>query len=410
MLTTHPINVDRPDVIREASKESLSFKEVRDSFVKFLMLSEVPFVTAERLPVPIDFKYEERDEWLGRKQKFTVPLEKHVSYRATLRLQDLSVNGQPVYVVAVPFKLEDLKHSERNKILSIQRRYKVIVFDERDWIKLGLDISEKQWLKPLNRRTLKSWARLLFKKISDLQGEVQSDYTLNTLLHNIDRNVSSRGKLIRKDDYIATLKTRLLKKELELEGLTNLSKQQVKVLKDIIGLEAASVKWVEELANSIITHCIQKVDISKKVYKDIFRQKNGKVNLMNAEAFTQLVYDYIDKNKQSLRPKVTGSGVLQIQDSRTFQTVTFIFKPTSSTRGVEKMSLDTSNCSKTTHDLGFVLELSACSKGKQVNKVKEVSCSVFKFQVSKNLKLNKADRLQTLTDMKEGFYLWSDVL
>lgn len=408
MLTTNkPIDVDRPDVLREVSNESLSFKEVRDSLVKFLMVAGVPFSTAKRLSVPINFSYKEP----GQVEKSKVSLAKHVSYRATLVLEGLTVDGQKVHIVAVPFKLEDLSHSERNKILSIQRMFKVILFDERDWIKLGLDISDKQWLKPLLKGTLKSWARLLFKKISELEGEIQSEYTLNTLLHNIDRNVSRNGKVITRDNYVENLKTRLMTKELELRGYSSLSKQQLKVLKEIVGLESASVRWVEDLADSIIRHCITKVDLSQKVYRESFRQKNGKISLANPEAFSQLVYDYISANKHSLKAKVTGSGIVQIQDSRTFQTATFVFKVTTSTRGLGQVTLDTSNCTSTTHDLGFLLELSAVPKrGSQSNKVKEIGASIFKFQKSKSLKLNKADRLETLSSIKEGFYLWSDVL
>lgn len=407
MLTTHPINVDRPDVLKNAYKEFLSFKEVRDSLVKFLMLSGVPFSTAERLPVPIDFKYKES----GQKEKNFVPLDRHVSYKATLRLENLRVEDQKVYVVAVPFKLEDLSHSERNKILLIQRRYKVIVFDERDWIKLGLDISDKQWLKPLTRRTLKSWAKLLFKKISDLDGNIQSNFTLNTLLHNIDRNVSSSGKPIRQQDYVTTLKSRLMTKELELKGYSKLSKEQSKVLNEIVELEAASVKWVEELANSVIGHCISKVNLSQKVYRELFRQGNGKVNLLNSEAFAQLVYDYVEANRKNLKATVTGSGIVHIQDSRTFQSVNFVFRPTTSSRGLGQVTLDTSNCYEDTHSLGFLFELSGASKnGKNSNKVREVSASIFKFSRKPSLKINKTDRLETLTNIKEGFYLWSDVL
>ncbi|RKZ94979.1 MAG: hypothetical protein DRQ40_04670 [Gammaproteobacteria bacterium] len=396
-MFTQRIDIDRPDVIKNESKKSLSFKEVKDSLVKFLMQAEIPFQGAERLPVSIDLVYRE----LG--QKAELSLEHHVSYKATVRLQGVKVNRRPIYVIAVPFELEELTHSERNKILALQSTFNVIVFDERDWTKLGLDISEKNWLSPMTRKVLKSWARILFTKITNLAGPaaVESDFTLNDLFSNIDKNAQSKLKKV-SDRRIHDLKTRLLRKELELDGYNSLSKPQENLLESLVTLDQSSILWVEEVINSIVAKALLPVNTRKREFKDIFRQNNGKFSLRSPEKFGQIVYDYISTNRKTLSVEILGPGILTIQDKRTFQKITLVLVPTTTKKlpataikGIKK---------KAGQGLGFVLELKFVAN----------SCKIEKLNVYAVCLTNKShgalNRLNIQSSLKDGIYLWSDVV
>lgn len=395
MLVNKLVDIDRPDVIRDESKEYLSFKEVKDSLVKFLMQAEVPFQGAERLPIVIQLKYNE----LGQNDKSSIDLSHHVDYKATLHLEGIKVDKRPIYVLAVPLRIEDLKHSERNKILMLQRAINVIVFDENDWIKLGLDISGKNWLRPLTKKVLKSWARLLFAKITALGGHIESDFTLNDLFNNIDENVGSKKQLI-EEQKVKDLKARLIQRELQVEGQKSFSSEQDLVFKSVVELNSTSVNWLEETINSVIFHALKPVDLRAKTYKDFFRGRTGSINPVSAESFGKLVYDYINSSRKSLEAEIKGPGVISIQDKRTFQKTTLVLVPTKSKR---PFSISTPK-ETSGQALGFVLEL----KFKENSvKIEELQTSV----ISMSKTLHKvSDRLNVSSDFKSGIYLWSDVL
>lgn len=400
-ITSTPLKrVDSPEVIRDNSRFTLSFKEVRDALFKFLMQSEIPFSGAERLPVSIQFSYKEE----GSKHKNSFELTNHVNYKVACKLKGLTVGGKPVYLIAVPFRFDELSKSEKGKIIALQGSYNIVVFDEYDWQKLGLDISEKQWLRPLNKKILKSWARILFSKISKLDGEVASDYSLNDLFSNIERNVDVT-KATKDRSKIQKLTAMVIAREFELLGYKELTPIQEKVLHNLVALNPVSATWLEEILSTIVTTCLKKVDLRKKIYKSFFMQSNGVVNPINAGKFGKLVYDYIKTNKKSLDVEILDDGILRVQHKKTFQQSIICLAPTTSLRGT--ISVDMSKTKRTRQDLGFVFEIKFPAKKNTVDSVSVYSVLIPKTK--KDVKYGRKDRLPIPTDLKNGCNLWSKI-
>jgi hypothetical protein len=335
LSSASPASVDRPDVTKSAAKPELSFKEVKDSLFKFLMQAGVPFSEAEKLPIKTTLvKKEKTDNFVwkfdSRGRRYSAReeiehefnLENHTFYKITCKLKDLTVNNLPVYVVTIPTKFEDMEQWKKNKIITIKKQHNIIIFDEYDWAKLNLDISDKNWLAPLTKGVLKSWARILFKKISQLGGEVSSKYNLNDLFSNIERNTKTTKNNQSSEqlylDRIQQLRLKLIEQELKYSSNFSLQPTHKKILSSFTELDLSSLLWIEDTLD-LVVDCISQVNLRQSKYKEHFRQANGKISPANSEVFASVVYDLLGKARRSLFIQNLGYGVLKIQNKTTFQ-------------------------------------------------------------------------------------------
>jgi len=396
LTTASPTSVDRPDITKSQAKPKLSFKEVRDSLFKFLMQADVPFSEAERVPlktiltrkekVDKPINYIDDDGKIRRTSIVTkeIPLDNHVFYKITCKLKDLTVNNLPVYIVTVPVKFEDLYQGQKNKLKTLREQHNIIIFDEYDWKKLKLDISDKNWLSPLTKGVMKSWSRMLFKKIAQLGGNIESKYTLNDLFTSIDKNTQPQKSNQSIEQVhslqIQRLKVKLIEQDLKYKQSITLKDTHCSILSEFVSLDSGSLEWIEETLSWIIKDCIKKVDLRRTVYKDKFRKTNGDISVTNPEAFASIVYDFITKTKKKkLIAQNLGYGILLIQDKTTFQTIYLSLFPTNSKkvksvglRGsitksnslVFGLDIYFSKCKSTSTSIdGFIMLTQTCNKG-----------------------------------------------
>jgi hypothetical protein len=181
VLTNAQPTLDRPDIAKRSHKQQLSFKEVRDCLFKFLMQAGIPFTGPQVLTIESQFE---------AKSGEIVTITKHNSYTVNCKLKGITIDGEPVYVVVLPYKFVELEARQRAKLQMLFEQYKVIMFDEKDWKGFGLDISDKKWLKPLTKRILKAWARKLFSKFNKVGEDVNSKFALSEVLESIDKKTS----------------------------------------------------------------------------------------------------------------------------------------------------------------------------------------------------------------------------
>jgi hypothetical protein len=346
--------VDRPDIAKNV-KPALTLKEVNDCVIKFLMLAEIPFSGKETLPLITEFVYRK-----GTRYSESMSISQN-SYTVTCKLTGIKVDGKPVYIVVIPETLTELNNRHRNKLIKLVEQYKIVILDYGDWHSAGLDISDKKWLKPLNRRALKSLARKIFNKIAKL-GDVTSDITLNQVFESINNNTGRKS--LEKENFNLKCKVR----ELFIREKFNVEDTHSKVIQAMTRLNSDSLSFIAKTCDDAVGD-LGDVDLKKKRFKDLFRLKNGKVTFLDKELIASYVYSTIDcKKNKNIDIENLGYGVLRIRNKRTFQVVTLAFT-CSSSKGARPLALPKGVVDKIRGSLLFNIHVIVPRSGSKVSEV-----------------------------------------
>jgi len=320
------ILVERPDLFRQEAKPSITFKETRDSLFKFFMLAGIPFIEGEKLKMPSGtFSVQDQE----------ILLHDAIWYKPTARLLDIEVDGKAIYVFIVPEDYNNLDQRVRKKLIAFGQGQNLIVFDRYDCKTIGLDISgSKQWLKPLSKPILKIWAKKLFQKISDLKGDVTSSFNLNDLYEQIELHTSSQSSqtsLINamRQESIA-LKTKL--KKLTIKECFTVTDSHDSIIENLGALPESSSLFIEELVAKVINQVVKSIDLRQDYFKDLFRLKNGKIDLTNKDVFCSFIESQLSKKIYNLEVKCLGHGFLEITNLKSLQTLTLFINPSYSSR------------------------------------------------------------------------------
>lgn len=296
--TTVP-SIDRPDIVKYCTgRDSLSFKEVKDLLFKFLMQAEVPFVDSEKLYLPGHYD--------NSKLGVSLTVSNMSYYTATCRLLNLTVDNKPVYIVVLSEPISSINSRQKKKLLALKNNHNIVIFDSDDWKEVGIEISEKPWLKPLSRSILKKWARKLFSSIASFGKEVKSSYTLNDLFKAIDRNTFHQQK---KGTILNTLSKENVSLQTKLREHLISNKFPIQegakpVITQLCELTNKSSIWVEEVINTVCNN------ISKTKLKESKEKAKFVLQLQTK----------LQDIKKDWNIKQISSSILEFQDLRTFQT------------------------------------------------------------------------------------------
>lgn len=171
--------------------------------------------------------------------------------QVTCRVDCITVDDQPIYLVAVPGHFFALEQRQKNRLAVLKKQYKLIIFDESDWKKAGLEISDKKWLKPLTRHSSKVLATLLFSKIAELGGSIKSSLSLFDVLAVLESSLTGTKT---EQIYSLTQQNNKLRSLLRLQHLrqTEPTLKPCPELTRLSEFNTKSLLAVENLSNEII--------------------------------------------------------------------------------------------------------------------------------------------------------------
>ena len=347
------ISVDRPDIVKEGAKSILSHKEGKEVLYKFLMQSNIPFSGSERLYLKTEHKLKTKNDEdvsnlglpikriykeltdnqkeknfkalaLGRfdkiveeKSEYHYQLSNQNYYNVTCKLKDITANGKPIYIIMLEDSFLGLNSRNKNRLIYLKNQYNIIIFDSKDLKKVGVDISDKLWLNSLNKKTLKTWANLLFKRLAEL-GRIDSSYTLNDIYSAIDEkilNAKSTTSIVSKlkgENYNLRLS---LYKEI-LSKFCTVKDSHSPIIQSLVLLKQESVKWVESVVNFTIDE-IRKIDLRKNNFKSALSSSKT-INLYNIRELTYYLSRRLSKRK-ALNVEVIDKNVLIITHTKTLE-------------------------------------------------------------------------------------------
>lgn len=305
------LNIDRPDILKKQWSNTLTFKEIKDALFKFLMQSNIRFSSFEKLTFPITVK--------SKLDGSTFILNNNTYYTATCRLLDITVDNQPVYIIAIPRNELSLDKRQFGKLLYLKQVHKLILFTQEDCKELGIDISDQSWLQSLNKVILKRWARLLFKKISDLGSNIESKYSLNNIYKYIEGNSSNKvgitlSKITTLKQEGLILKHKLLKTR--LDTLLVKDNPPEACLDFLARLDRDSAKYIKEIFQ-------YSDNLFKQIYKQktIFNDKNYTKIGINTENIIKLLSKSLSQGfSYQVQSETLLKNSIKIQDIKTFQT------------------------------------------------------------------------------------------
>ena len=399
LQTSNGSYVDRPDVVKKA-KPKLTFKEVGDCFIKFLMLADVSFTGKEKLPIVTPFVHRR-----GTPESSTIPISQNY-YTVTCRLKDITVDGQPIYIVTIPGQVTKMENRQKNRLVALCNQYNILVFDEVDWKGAGLDISEKKWLKSLGRGALKRLANKLFSKISDLKGEVANKFSLNDVYRSIETNTVSSNRdrvVVRLSKQVLRARTGIRKER--LSNKFNIKDSHLPALNAISEMSFESLKWAETIVDEVINTHVKGIDLKRNVYKEFFRRNSGKVTLHDKELLAAFVMAKLKSKHSNLKIVNLGYGALKIQNKKTFQTLTLVFSSSTSKRN-NALKLNKSLGDNLLNSLLFNIHIGARTAG-SFRPSSISSYAILTKGAKKSYTYNSGDKLPLVSEGK--FTLWSDL-
>lgn len=301
------VNVDSPDIVKSQYKACLSFKEVKDALFKFLQQADIPFSEGERLRLNTQFNL----------KKFSINLSTQ-AYSVDCKLNDITVDGQPIYIVVTSIPYENLNNGHRNRLIALGQEYKIVIFDETDWREIGLDISDKEWLKPLTAPLMRRWAKKLFKKISELGSSIESSFNLNDIFEAIARNtadVSYSSTYLEKENF-------KLRKELRKEKLSRrfpITPHQDPLIEFLVNTNRSSSLFIQEVVGLVIDPILKSIDLRQSFFRDLLGVDITATP--DRAKITTYVEQELSKRKQNISVINCGGGVLKIQSKKTFQSL-----------------------------------------------------------------------------------------
>lgn len=392
--------VERPDVVKDGSKPSITFKETRDCLFKFFILSGIPFVESEKLVMPAKMDKDDPD----------FVLNEGIFYRPTAKLSGIEINKKPIYIFIVPEDYDKLDERVRKKLILFGSSNNIIIFDKYDCKTIGLDISgTKSWHRPLTKTILKVWAKKLFQKIYELRGEVRSKYTLNDIYNNIEMYTNSETN---QASLINLMKeqTSGLKKKLRLAAIKEnfqVTESHSCILDEFNSLGNLSCQFIEELVSFIITDIVEYIDLRQTKYKDAFRLKNGTISISSKDSLGTLIQKELTKKRPNLSVSYLGHGLLEVKNQKTFQVVTLYLQPAlTSKRG--KIKIPKTTITSLNSRLVFTILLQFNSTTSKLNRVLGELLLISNYK--ELFTYDASHRLQIYDSyIDKNYSLWSDL-
>lgn len=234
---------DRPDVAKAIAKKKLTFKEVKDSFFKFLYQAGIPFSHGNKLYIVTDFEDKKEGNIYNVRAGY---------YTANCKLENISVDGKPIYVVLLSSTYGDLELRQKNKLKLLSKTHNLVIFDKSDWSSFN-NIEDKEWLKPLTKSILKRWAKVLFERIGELNGVVKSKYNLHDIYERIDQNYNESFK----KQAIEALsdQNKQLKYQLRVSlfsQVLEVKEHHYPIIEQLSKVNESATEWIEKCMASLI--------------------------------------------------------------------------------------------------------------------------------------------------------------
>lgn len=287
--TSDNLGLDRPDIAKAIAKRELSFKEVKESFFKFLYQVGLPFNLDTKLEIINN--YENRDD--GNVYKIRAGY-----YNASCKLEDITVNGKPVYIILLSKNYNNIDLRQKNKLLVLSHTHNLIIFDKEDWSSFN-DIEHKQWLKPLTKSILRRWAKVLYHRIHKLGGQVKVQQDLNDLYKNINNNYNKKSSILDLKE-----ENKQLKIQLRVSLFSNLNIEtkdtHYSIIESLCGLNHSSSIWIESVIKTIIKSFKHKktpldLNLLSDVFeKDIIRQLKSNLKTIHIEKVSENLFKFIN--------------------------------------------------------------------------------------------------------------------
>jgi len=349
---------NRPDIIKDLNYRSkLSAVELKGTFFKFLLQAGVPFTPKQRLGIPTTVNI---DRMLKKHTKRGTYPSTRV-YRnlnkitVACQLDGVYVDNLPVFVELRYKDYEEMGNRERNRLLSIQKKVKLITFFHDDFEKVGIKRDEEAaFIPPMGKRVLKRWANLLFEKIRKLEGEeITIPYSLLDLKDNIDTTASSEGNIVQTlKDKNSTLRKRIISEHIA----NNFSLQNThdKILNELVSLNSESLAWVDKILYTVMENFLFTIDLRTRKFKDIFTQKQGSVNPMNKELLTNYIIDSINRKINNVYANLIEENIIEICNTKTLQNFILILNVTTA-KEIRSISIPDSFGQAYNNDLVFTL-------------------------------------------------------
>lgn len=298
---------DRPDLRKAEIVNNISFRDAKKLLYKFLFLCNLPFEPDVKLSYKtmLDIKQGNSSLVLGQ-----IPLNNLNSYVVTAQLNSFRVNGDPVYIIMVPTLFGLLSNRHLAKIKILQQHYNIIVFDQADLETVGVNISEDNFIKPLNKESLKKWVNILFSKISDLEGIVTSTTSYGKVIKYIDKPFSNHQNprvryLNRKNK---NLEKKLLSSNLPVGKYCNESK----LLSEFVNVPKKTRVWwftlIQKIRNSGSKE--KALTILNNTKYDIEKLSHGFYKVVDPKTFDYLVISLHNTKVHDLPHRVRRSPSL----------------------------------------------------------------------------------------------------
>lgn len=291
---------DRPDIRKSKIDFKISFRNAKKLLYKFLFLCNLKFDPDVCLNLEVEYPVKDGSELL-----YNLYLENLNFYNVTAKLKSFSVNEKPVYIVMIPKNLGLLGNRHRAKLMVLQKQYNIVIFDNSDLKKVGVQVSKDDWIKPLDKITLKKWITLLYKKIQDLGGVVHSRTSYGKIIKYVENPDSAHfNPLVKKlTNELLILKYKLILTKLPKGSINN----PEKVIKEFAQVPNSTRLWWFKILKSI-QKCNTRDESIKKLSKNYTIQNLGNCffKVINTKTFDYLVLSLHEVRTVSLPHKVNN--------------------------------------------------------------------------------------------------------
>jgi len=322
---------DRPDIAKTLGHKHITFKEVKDSFFKFLYLADIPFKNGTKLYIVKEFE---------DKNEGTVYNINAAYYTATCQLEGITVGGKPVYIILLNSNYADLEFRQRNKIKTIKNSHNLIVFDKKDWESFNLDDPDRSFLRPLTKLLLKRWSKSLFERIVELNSIVKSTFTLNDVYSNIESN-TAKDQDKEQINYLS-IKNKFLENQLRLSLFSktfDVTKDHYPIIESLTALNDHDAEYIE----SAIKHTIKSTRSLKKRLTDL---------LVIPDQFDKVILPKAFSTLKDCEFKRLSKNIFEVSNPKTFQRFTLALLTSD-----KSLDLDNTALSKLTSPLIFGIKI-----------------------------------------------------
>jgi len=349
---------NRPDIIKDLNyRTKLSSGELKSTFFKFLLQAGVPFTPKQTLGIPTTVNIDR----LLRKHTKKGDIPNTKVYRnlskitVACQLDGVLVDEMPVYVELRYKDYAEMGNRERNRLLSIQKKIKLITFFHDDFENVGVRRDDDAaFIPPMSKRVLKRWSNLLFERIRKLEGEsITIPYSLLDLKANIDITTASEGNIVQSlRDKNSQLRKKIISEHISSNFSLNPSHD--KILNELVSINSESLSWIDKVLYNITKKFIFTIDLRTNKFKDIFTQKQGLINPMNKDLLTKYIVDSINKKMSNVYATQAEENIIEICNSTTLQSF-FLLLNVTGAKEIRSISLPKLFTKAYGNDLVFTL-------------------------------------------------------